>query len=302
MIIDIPTVEGGEFVNGGPNNLGTIVTAEFLNSLMKSSTATTKEIQTVLEKASIVPNVANFDQLYQALESIIADKFDAQPISTGYSTTRKYRSGELVFVDGIWYECYRSEGVIGKDPRDSKNRPSGWASQDVHAPYYWAEIGKYLMLPEIGSPQPIATMSIREGLIKYRNDAQLSATKFWRITEQNPNLVKNGFIEIADLRANVIRGLDDGKGSDPARVINSFQADAMLKITGSIEGVQHKSRSTVSGSLYTKSTNIVANQNADMANGNAVFEHLIDSSREHPTKTANEIRMKNIAMYYCCRI
>jgi len=74
MIIDIPTVEGGEFIDGGPNTLGTIVTAEFLNSLMKSSTATTKEIQTILTNAGIAPDSRVHDQLFQAINKMVIDK------------------------------------------------------------------------------------------------------------------------------------------------------------------------------------------------------------------------------------
>lgn len=74
MIIDIPTVEGGEFIDGGPNTLGTIVRANFLNSLMKSSTATTKEIQTVLSKNDIQPDDRVYDQLFKAISKMVTDK------------------------------------------------------------------------------------------------------------------------------------------------------------------------------------------------------------------------------------
>ncbi|GAA5102773.1 hypothetical protein [Wohlfahrtiimonas larvae] len=73
MIIDIPTVEGGEFIDGGPNTLGTIVRANFLNSLMKSSTATTKEIQTVLSKNGIQPDDRVHDQLFKAISKMVTD-------------------------------------------------------------------------------------------------------------------------------------------------------------------------------------------------------------------------------------
>lgn len=74
MIIDIPTVEGGEFIDGGPNTLGTIVRASFLNSLMKSSTATTKEIQTILMSNGIQPDDRVHDQLFKAISKMVTDK------------------------------------------------------------------------------------------------------------------------------------------------------------------------------------------------------------------------------------
>ena len=73
MIIDIPTVEGGVFIDGGPNTLGTIVRASFLNSLMKSSTATTKEIETILTKNGIQPDDRVYDQLFKAIGKMITD-------------------------------------------------------------------------------------------------------------------------------------------------------------------------------------------------------------------------------------
>lgn len=269
----------------------TIPRAEWFNMIQS-------ELLSIATALGITPDKFDDGQIGQALLEFI----DHQPLSNGYSATRKYQSGDIVKIDGVYYEAYNPDGCLGKDPRDPANRPSGWTNQDINAPYHWVEIGRSLMLPEIGSPIYLMNNAPREGLIKLRNDGQLSATKFWRVAELNPNIVSNGLITLADVRANVIRALDDGKGVDVGRVINSYQEDAMLKISGSIDGVQHKGRSSTTGSLYTKSTNITPGVNQDMTNGNAIFEHLIDSSREYPTKTSIEIRMKNIAMLCAIRI
>ena len=145
------------------------------------------------------------------------------PISGGYIPTEKYETGDLVKVDGEWYECYHPDGCKGKDPRDPVNRPAGWQNTNQSQPYYWLKIGRWLSFPETGSPIYLPTTAIREGLIKYRNDGNLHKDKFWRLALLYPDLVSKNVINIADLRGVFLRGLDDGRWLDSQRIINSFQ-------------------------------------------------------------------------------
>lgn len=269
----------------------TIPRAEWFNMIQS-------ELLSIATALGITPDKFDDGQIGQALLEFI----DHQPLSNGYSATRKYQSGDIVKIDGVYYEAYNPDGCLGKDPRDPANRPSGWTNQDINAPYHWVEIGRSLMLPEIGSPIYLMNNVPREGLIKLRNDGQLSATKFWRIAELNPNIVSNGLLSVADLRANVIRALDDGKGVDAGRVINSFQDDAMIKITGYITGIQHKRDGYYGGALKISPSDIPASALSDQTGGDAVFTHEFNTAFQHPTKTSNEIRMKNIAMLACIRI
>ena len=161
------------------------------------------------------------------------------PISGSYIPTEKYEAGDLVKVDGEWYECYHPDGCKGKDPRDPLNRPAGWQNTNQSQPYFWLKIGRWLSFPETGSLIYLPTTAIREGLIKYRNDGNLHKDKFWRLALLYPNLVSNNVIKLADLRGEFIRGLDEGRKADPDynRGIFSSQGDAIRNITGGFRGV-----------------------------------------------------------------
>lgn len=158
-----------------------------------------------------------------ALKASINALANSIPLSAGYSSQRRYRAGEFVYIDGNYYECYHPDTVAGKDPRDSANRPEGWADTDGSHPYYWLKIGKWLELPPVGSPFPMQKISVPENYIKYRGDGSLHKDKFWRLAEVYPDLISNNVIQIADLRGEFIRGWDDGRGVDAGRLVGSHQ-------------------------------------------------------------------------------
>lgn len=132
MIIDIPTVEGGEFIDGGPNTLGTIVRASFLNSLMKSSTATTKEIQTVLSKNGIQPDDRVHDQLFKAISKMVTD---GKVTLTDVLGTSKTLAASQFLVN----EVSKSVDLVGiqvtKNTKELENKMNlgagGWMSNTV---------------------------------------------------------------------------------------------------------------------------------------------------------------------------
>lgn len=237
--------QDGLFHDGdGVSELGTVVTAEWLNQIQA-------EIINVLNAGGIEPKKDNTQLVKSILQLINTNKASSAtsadrlttpraiggvsfngtgdvhlPISI-FSKNEKYDNGDLVKIDGVYYECYHPDGCKGKDPRDPLNRPAGWQNTDPSQPYYWLKIGKWLSFPEVGSPIYLPTSRIREGLIKYRNDGRLHKNKFWRLAELYPDLIENNFINIADLRAEFIRGLDDGRGVDLNRSIGSFQGDML---------------------------------------------------------------------------
>ncbi|WP_077929199.1 carboxypeptidase-like regulatory domain-containing protein [Wohlfahrtiimonas populi] len=258
-----------------------------------------KEIADQANKSAIEANesAVKSQKIYDSIVDEIED-FANSPITKGYDENRHYESGDIVKVNGIYYECYAQNGCKGIDPADPKNRPSGWESADIHAQYHWIEIGKFLMLPEIGSPIYLPSTVMREALIKYRNDGLLSAKKYWRIAELYPNLVKNGFITIADLRSMTIRGLDDGRGIDVGREINSYQEDATQLLKGSLASLYRAAAVSSSGALYVSSYGSTPAQQGTGA-GDNVSAHL-DNSRS--IRTSTEERVKNIAMLIGCRI
>lgn len=204
-------------------------------------------------KTSGTSNIASISTKLQTSRQIGGVQFDGTsdvhlPISIGFNSKQLYQSGDLVKIDDVYYECYHPDGCKGKDPRDPVNRPAGWQNTDPSQPYYWLKIGKWLSFPEIGSPIYLPTTLIREGLIKYRNDGQLHKNKFWRLAELYPDLINKNVINIADLRAEFIRGLDDGRGVDVGRAVNSSQRYQIVDHTHSLEGWTGKGDSLISKS------------------------------------------------------
>lgn len=151
-----------------------------------------------------------------------------------YMADRQYRAGDIIFVPdddsmphvGNFYEAYHPDGCKGKDPRDATNRPDGWTNTDPAAPYYWIKHGKWLDLPTIGTPVGLFKTALPQGYLKL-NGATVNASKFWRLAQTYPDLVTSGNISLPDLRAEFIRGLDDGRGVDTGRLVGSWQDHAL---------------------------------------------------------------------------
>ncbi len=219
------------------------------------------------------------------------------PISGGYIPTEKYEAGDLVKVDGEWYECYHPDGCKGKDPRDPVNRPVGWKNTDTSKPYFWLKIGRWLSFPETGSPIYLPTTGYREGIIRYRNDGNLHKDKFWRLALLYPNLVSNNVIKLADLRGEFIRGLDEGRKADPdyGRGMLSFQGDAIRNITGGFMGVTGGSHGAF---IYEKPIDGLMHFDDTRFTDRAVYTF----SASNVVPTAPENRPRNIAMLAATRI
>ena len=219
------------------------------------------------------------------------------PISGRYISTEKYEAGDLVKVDGEWYECYHPDGCKGIDPRDPANRPAGWKNTDTSKPYYWLKIGRWLSFPETGSPIYLPTTGYREGIIRYRNDGNLHKNKFWRLALLYPNLVTNNVIKLADLRGEFIRGLDEGRKADPDynRGIFSSQGDAIRNITGGFRGVTGGSHGA-----FVYKTNADGLVHFDDNRFTDIAVYTFSASNVVPT--ASENRPRNIAMLAATRI
>ena len=79
MIIEYPDISppNGQFVNGGPNNLGTIVTAEWLNASQASNRAISQEIFEILKRGGIPPfDVMEIPESNHQLANLLDFRFD----------------------------------------------------------------------------------------------------------------------------------------------------------------------------------------------------------------------------------
>lgn len=189
---------------------------------------------------------ASYDKIYQAVNAMVTTAGDqlqnninalanSVPISSGYDSQRRYKTGEICYVDGIYYECYHPSGTLNKDPRTPANRPDGWTNTDQSAPYYWLKLGKVLVPSAPGKLETWETTTLPQNRIKALPTA-LNATKFWRLASAMPNLVSNGQIVFpADVRGQTPKFLDEtGAVDETGRTLLSLQGDAQRKIQGSL--------------------------------------------------------------------
>ncbi len=113
---------------------------------------------------------------------------------------------------------------------------------------------------------------------------------------------------LPDLRAEFLRGWDDGRGIDSGRAFGSAQSDAIRNIKGSIEALYSGYRYT----LYTKADGAFGTEfddgvsatfsssKGDSDHNNRKKRVVFDASRSVPT--ADENRPRNIALLACIKI
>lgn len=253
-------------------------------------------LETQLQSAIAAQNA-----LTQAVANAAAHPFT-------YSSARRYRAGDIVFMPddstapstGNWYECYHPNGSKGKDPRDATNRPDGWANTDPAAPYYWIKLGKWLDLPTIGTPVGLFKTALPQGYLKL-NGTTVNASKFWRLAQVYPDLVTSGNISLPDLRAEFIRGLDDGRSVDTGRVVGSAQGDAIRNIVGNFLSVGTTAESNASANNWVTGAfrAAVKSNGMIMSSSGYRYDATFDASRVVPTAADN--RPRNIALLYATR-
>ncbi|ORF03613.1 hypothetical protein BGI05_05125 [Snodgrassella alvi] len=299
----LATIPGAAWFDGIQEELAAIVEQAGFSLNSNDNHQVVDAIRVLIEQAT--PSRVNTADKLTTARNIGGVIFDGSqdihlPVSGGYIPTEKYEAGDLVKVDGEWYECYHPDGCKGKDPRNPVYRPSGWQNTDQTKPYYWLKIGRWLSLPETGSAIYLPTTNIREGLIKYRNDGNLHKDKFWRLALLYPDLITNNVINIADLRGVFLRGLDDGRGIDRLRNINSFQ-------NHSIQGHSHylptATGSDGNGWAIPDSTWVRCSPNKNPSDtNNEPAKTLKEDSYGDEGNWANETRPVNIAMLIATRI
>ncbi|MDH1634709.1 phage tail protein [Aeromonas caviae] len=103
---------------------------------------------------------------------------------------------------------------------------------------------------------------------------------------------------LPDMRAEFIRGFDNGRGIDSGRAILSSQSDAMRNITGVINLAGVVSIAAASGAFYAGAT-MDSRTISGTTLASATDDFYFDASRAVPT--ANENRVRNIAFNYIVR-
>ncbi|WP_320731468.1 phage tail protein [Enterobacter roggenkampii] len=163
------------------------------------------------------------------------------------------------------------------------------AAADPHTQYLKkTDIDKYI---PVGFPLPWPQATPPEGWLKC-NGAAFDKVKYPKLAAAYPS----GFLP--DMRAQTIRGWDDGRGIDTGRALLSEQSDAIRNITGSVANVYTADPNTTSGAL-----SYVGNGYGQWQSGAGVnlnFRNLVlNAANQVPT--ASENRVKNIAFNFIVR-
>ena len=129
------------------------------------------------------------------------------------------------------------------------------------------------------------------------NGAAVSRTAYAALFEAIGTMYGSGdgstTFNLPDLRGEFLRCLDDGRGVDAWRTLNSFQGDAIRNIAGKIGNLALDSN-TSSGAFYADGTVSSQWHGPSYIPRTSMF---MDASRVVPT--ANENRPRNIALLAC---
>ncbi|WP_435056180.1 phage tail protein [Yersinia frederiksenii] len=147
----------------------------------------------------------------------------------------------------------------------------------------------------IGSPIPWPQATLPTGYLKC-NGAAFSKTQYPKLALAYPSGV------LPDMRGDVIRAWDDGRGVDAGRALLSEQGDAIRNITGtfSVHGAKELSTSYPSAASGAFAISGVAGRNNVAAGGDTTIPQF-NFSAANVVPTAAENRMRNIAFNYIVR-
>lgn len=99
----------------------------------------------------------------------------------------------------------------------------------------------------------------------------------------------------ADMRANVARGWDWGRGIDAGRVLMSAQDDAMQRITGELTDMCSGDSLQATGALTITAKPAQHWYSAETVSSAYLYYRAIGFDNASVARTANENRMKNVA-------
>ena len=147
-----------------------------------------------------------------------------------YNPNRKYSVGETCWTrkNGdfkIWQWYSNVESLAGKNPLDESNRHIGWTVTDK--PFYWIEYKADI----VGMPFYWLDTQAPEWAVMEIN-VDLPSFVYWRLAKRYPSLVFNragvSYINTGEIRAEFLRVLDQGRGIDVNRQINTAQRASIM--------------------------------------------------------------------------
>ncbi|HAL0579653.1 TPA: phage tail protein [Escherichia coli RS218] len=153
-------------------------------------------------------------------------------------------------------------------------------------------LGEGSALP-VGVPIPWPSATPPTGWLKC-NGAAFTAAQYPKLAQAYPSL------KLPDLRGEFIRGWDDGRGADSGRALLSLQADALQRLTGTLEmgnGIGLMTRPHAStGGVFSEGPERVQTPTTQQTTGYAVSFDSAGIAR-----SASETRPRNVAFNYIVR-
>ncbi|EGU33933.1 prophage MuSo2, tail fiber protein, putative [Vibrio ichthyoenteri ATCC 700023] len=208
-----PIGDAGYFTESGNDARPSYPGADYFNAQID-------EFKSLLLAAEIKFDPQKFNHLSQAVVAIINANKSSQWQPWNKDTT--YHTGDICtcIIDGEVRPMQMYAGpnmsCVGKNPTDPTNRHIEW--QSINSPFWWIDYKADIT----GMPFLWLHTTAPEWAVMEIN-VDLPVAVYWRLARRYPHLVSDGTINTGEIRGEFLRVLDQGRGADPGRVINSWQ-------------------------------------------------------------------------------
>ncbi|OCG45165.1 hypothetical protein A9G28_12880 [Gilliamella sp. Fer1-1] len=205
--------------------------------------------------------------------------------------------------DHQYHATVRNDGIFGFFDKNSIHKNLCWAvDRNGGLVHGYVDVSKITGLEQfifnnffpVGIPMPWPTTTPPPGWMVC-NGWGFNRSEYPLLARAYPNGI------LPELRGEIVRGLDAGRGVDPDRVILSWQGDAIRNLTGTFGFESAISGATgsanVSGAFYAVEDNSRRHLSAGTGGNNTLV--VFDASRQTPV--AHEVRQRNVAFLYIVR-
>ncbi|HGW3964985.1 TPA: hypothetical protein ACNIC3_004593 [Citrobacter freundii] len=278
------------FHDGNPTTgvEGTIVPAEHLNNEQGSIRDVQSELIAILTAAKMAPD-STVGQLLAALNKLYApgnDTLGALASLVGAANKLPYFTGPkgATLTDLTKVGC----DIIGQTDIAAVLQYLHLEELPNFAKYGAPMIGELIEWPSDKMPNEIYP-DMKMEFIPYIGQS-FDPVKYPLLATLHPNLRLP-----ADMRANVARGWDWGRGIDAGRVLMSAQDDAMQRITGELTDMCSGDSLQATGALTITAKPAQHWYAAATVSSAYLYYRAIGFDNASVARTANENRMKNVA-------
>jgi len=278
------------FHDGNPltGELGTIVDAEHLNNEQAAIRDTQSELIAILTAAAMEPE-STAGQLLAALNKLYAplnDTLGALSSLVGGANKLPYftsaNAAALTALSSI------GRDIVGKATVTDVLTYLHLEELPNFAKYGAPMIGELIEWPSDKMPNEIYP-DMKMEFIPYIGQS-FDPVKYPLLATLHPNLRLP-----ADMRANVARGWDWGRGIDAGRALMSAQDDAMQRITGELTDMCSGDSLQATGALTITAKPAQHWYAAATVSSAYLYYRAIGFDNASVARTANENRMKNVA-------